>query len=95
MAVLITFQGVNLLDSVFKLNSIHAYAEGGGVFMLAMLGLAMLIPLVMHFLPKPVEEDLRKDEPIGDDFTMASTLDDKPGAAAKKDAATKPDRDGK
>lgn len=83
VAVLITFQGVNLLDSVFKLNSIHAYAEGGGIFMLAILGLAVLIPLVMHFLPKPQEADLRKDEAIGEGFTLASTLEEKPGASAK------------
>jgi len=51
--VLVTFQGVNLLDSLFKLGSIHAYAEGGGVFVLAVLGLAVLIPLVMVFLPEP------------------------------------------
>jgi cytochrome c-type biogenesis protein CcsB len=56
ISVLITFVGVNLLDSVFHLNSIHAYAEGGGVFMLVMLGLALLIPIVLYFLPAPAEQ---------------------------------------
>lgn len=61
VSVLITFQGVNLLDSVFKLNSIHAYAEGGGTFMLTVLGLALLIPVVMHFMPMPTEEGLKEE----------------------------------
>ena len=56
VAVLITFQGVNLLDQAFKLNSIHAYAEGGGVFMLVILGLALLIPIAMNFMPTPKDE---------------------------------------
>jgi len=60
-AVLITFQGVNLLDQVFKLNSIHAYAEGEGTFLLTALGIALLIPILMHFLPGP-REDITKDE---------------------------------
>jgi cytochrome c-type biogenesis protein CcsB len=52
-AVLITFQGVNLLDRVFKLNSIHAYAEGESIFMITALAVAILIPLVMLVLPAP------------------------------------------
>lgn len=76
IAVLVTFQGVNLLDSVFKLGSIHAYAEGGGTFILALLGLAILIPLLMHFLPKPPEDDLRKDDGVGEGFKAASSLEE-------------------
>jgi len=52
-AMLITFIGVNLLDSLFGLGSIHAYAKGGGVFVLLVLGLAVLIPVTMQFLPMP------------------------------------------
>jgi len=63
VAVLITFVGVNLLDQVFKLNSIHAYAEGGGVFFLVILGLCVLIPLVMYFLPMP-DEKVLSDERV-------------------------------
>ena len=59
--VLVTFQGVNLLDEVFKLNSIHAYAEGGGVFFLVVLGLAIFVPTMMYFLPMP-KEDVSRDE---------------------------------
>lgn len=62
--VLVTFQGVNLLDRVFKLNSIHAYAEGGGVFFLAVLGLAVLIPLIMYFLPMPKEDIARETDSL-------------------------------
>src|SRR6185436_2499276 len=65
-SVLITFQGVNLLDTAFKLNSIHAYTMGDKsghwqTFFLAALGLMVLIPLVMLMLPKP-PEDLRTRE---------------------------------
>ncbi len=60
-AVLTTFLGVNLLDSTFKLNSIHAYAEGGGSFMLIILGLAILIPVIMMFMPTPTEEAQRRE----------------------------------
>lgn len=64
--VLITFQGVNLLDSMFKLNSIHAYTMGDGQgtwesFFLAGLFLCVLIPTVMLMLPKP-PEDLQSRE---------------------------------
>lgn len=61
-AVLVTFIGVNLLDSAFKLGSIHAYAEGGKGFLLIILGLAILIPLIMLFLPTPTEESQRREE---------------------------------
>lgn len=61
-SVLITFIGVNLLDQAFKLNSIHAYAEGGGTFFLVILGLAILIPLVMYFLPMPDERQLLEEQ---------------------------------
>jgi cytochrome c-type biogenesis protein CcsB len=63
-AVLITFIGVNLLDQVFRLGSIHAYAEGGGVFFLIVLGLAVLIPLIMYFLPMPDERQLRSEQEL-------------------------------
>lgn len=56
VAVMITFLGVNMLDGIFKLNSIHAYAEGGAVFFLVILGLAVLIPTLMFFLPMPKED---------------------------------------
>jgi cytochrome c-type biogenesis protein CcsB len=62
VSVLTTFVGVNLLDSAFKLNSIHAYAEGGGTFFLIVLGLAILIPLIMYFLPMPDERQLREEQ---------------------------------
>ena len=64
VSVLITFQGVNLLDSVFKLNSIHAYAEGGAVFFLVVLGLAVLFPVIMYFLPAPREDVARNLDSI-------------------------------
>jgi cytochrome c-type biogenesis protein CcsB len=61
-AVLITFQGVNMLDSIFKLNSIHAYATGtAGPFFLCALGLIVLIPVIMLMLPKP-NDDLQQFE---------------------------------
>jgi cytochrome c-type biogenesis protein CcsB len=60
-AVLVTFLGVNLLDSAFKLGSIHAYAEGGSQFMLIILGLAILIPLIMLFLPTPEAESVKRE----------------------------------
>jgi cytochrome c-type biogenesis protein CcsB len=54
VVVLITFQGVNLLDSYFKTNSIHAYAEGGNpAVMLGLLSAMLLAPLVLLFLPIP------------------------------------------
>jgi cytochrome c-type biogenesis protein CcsB len=57
VSVIITFDGVNLLVNVFGLASEHSYAQGGGgVFMLIVLGLAFLIPIVLHFLPQPAEE---------------------------------------
>jgi cytochrome c-type biogenesis protein CcsB len=61
VSVLITFIGVNLLDEVFKLGSIHAYAKGGGDFFLIVLGLAVLIPLVMYFLPMPDEKQIEDE----------------------------------
>jgi cytochrome c-type biogenesis protein CcsB len=73
---MVTFLGVNLLDYVFNLHSIHTYAEGGGPFVLAVLGLAVFIPLVMHFLPKPPEEGLRTDEDLGEEFKPAADAGD-------------------
>jgi len=72
-SVLITFIGVNLLDRVFKLNSIHAYAEGGGTFMLVLLGLAVLIPTVLYFLPTPKEEAAPVEDQLSE-FTLASEV---------------------
>jgi cytochrome c-type biogenesis protein CcsB len=65
-SVMITFQGVNLLDGMFKLNSIHAYTMGEGTgrwetFFLALLFLCALIPIVLLMLPKP-PDDLRSRE---------------------------------
>jgi cytochrome c-type biogenesis protein CcsB len=76
VAVLVTFQGVNLMVKAFGTTSVHAYAEGGGTFMLIILGLAVLIPLIMHFLPKPPEEGLRLDEPADPSFKPASAADE-------------------
>jgi cytochrome c-type biogenesis protein CcsB len=75
MSVLITFIGVNLLDEVFKLNSIHAYAEGGSVFMLVMLSLALLIPVVLYFLPVPKGAEGEEKSELRD-FKPASSVDD-------------------
>jgi cytochrome c-type biogenesis protein CcsB len=69
VAVLITFIGVNLLDEAFKLNSIHAYAEGGGTFFLMLLGLCVLIPVIMYFLPMPDEKQLRDEHEMLEDST--------------------------
>ena len=42
---------------MFKgVGSVHAYAEGGGVFVLVVLGLALLIPIAMNFMPTPKDE---------------------------------------
>jgi cytochrome c-type biogenesis protein CcsB len=71
-SVLITFIGVNLLDQAFKLGSIHAYAEGGGTFFLIVLGLAVLIPLVMYFLPMPDERQLREEQEMLSDAGPAA-----------------------
>jgi cytochrome c-type biogenesis protein CcsB len=67
--VLITFQGVNLLDGMFKLNSIHAYTMGDKqghweTFFLAALFLCVLIPLVLLMLPKPSEELRSREEEL-------------------------------
>ena len=77
ISVLITFIGVNLLDSVFKLNSIHAYAQGGQEFMLIFLGLAILIPVLLYFLPTPREEP-RVEKDLSE-FKLASELADTTG----------------
>jgi cytochrome c-type biogenesis protein CcsB len=96
--VLITFQGVNLLDSMFKLNSIHAYTAGDGkghweTFFLAALFLCVLIPLVMLMLPKPSEELQSREE------ELLRTLPQPPTGGPASDAAqlnprpqAKPDR---
>jgi cytochrome c-type biogenesis protein CcsB len=83
VAVLVTFQGVNMLVNITGGTSIHAYAQGGGAFILVLLALAILIPVVMHFLPMPAETDLRKDEAMGEGFTLASTLDAVPDKSGK------------
>jgi cytochrome c-type biogenesis protein CcsB len=78
--VLITFQGVNLLDSMFKLNSIHAYTAGDGSgtwqsFFLAGLFLCVIIPTVMLMLPKPSEEiQTREQEILRGQLTPAAPL---------------------
>lgn len=61
-AVMVTFQGVNLLDSVFKLNSIHAYATGSSVFLITVLAVAILIPVIMLLLPAPPKPADSPDE---------------------------------
>ena len=81
ISVLITFIGVNLLDRIFKLNSIHAYAEGGGTFMLVLLGLAILIPIILYFLPTPKEQPVVEEDLSG--FKLASEADSGDGDGAK------------
>jgi cytochrome c biogenesis factor len=70
MAVLITFQGVNLLDNVFSLNSIHAYTMGAAnvqkdIISLGILALPTLVFLVMLFLRPPAGDlsETRSSEP--------------------------------
>ncbi len=83
VAVIITFQGVNLLDSIFKTNSIHAYAEGGAVFFLVILGLAVLVPTLMFFLPMPKEDiTLGEEATKKSEFTRA--VDESPKPAKGK-----------
>jgi cytochrome c-type biogenesis protein CcsB len=56
VVVLITFQGVNLIDSYFGTGSIHAYAEGGNpVVMLSILTALLLLPVILLFLPIPAD----------------------------------------
>jgi cytochrome c-type biogenesis protein CcsB len=75
VVVLVTFQGVNLLDSYFNTNSIHAYAEGGNpAVMLGILTALLLVPIALLFLPIPPaalahrrveaepERDVRRDK---------------------------------
>ena len=77
--VMMTFQGVNLLDSAFGLSSLHAYAEGGATLMLAVLGLALLIPIVLFFLPMP-KEDISHLDAYDD-----SLLPEPPATTAKEE----------
>jgi cytochrome c-type biogenesis protein CcsB len=61
-SVIVTFQGVNLLNDVFGLNSIHSYANSSGshgaeIFFMMIMAVAILIPLVMYFLPTPPEAE--------------------------------------
>ncbi|MCB1216236.1 c-type cytochrome biogenesis protein CcsB [bacterium] len=74
--VLMTFWGVNILASVFNLNSIHAYSAGGeskaDLYFLGVLGLLALIPIVMLFLPSPSADtlaaELEEDDEIVPDI---------------------------
>ena len=69
--VLMTFWGVNILASVFGLNSIHAYSSTGSenqsdMIFLGILTLGGLVPIVMLFLPNP-KRDLKTIEDEEDD----------------------------
>jgi len=81
--VLVTFQGVNLLDKAFNLNSIHAYAEGDGKFFLIVLGLAILIPTLMYFLPKPKEDVTRDVDSVSESRLEQTGAESDPTAKEK------------
>ena len=72
------------LDEVFELNSIHAYAEGGAVFMLLMLGLGILIPVLLYFMPAPkADRTAPKPKQELEGFTLASESVDTPTGKKK------------
>lgn len=88
--VLVTFQGVNMLDNVFSLNSIHAYTMGAAnvqkdIIGLGVMALPMILFAAMLFLPPP-RGDL-SESLLGDgDETLGTPVrealkGDTPGAA--------------
>jgi cytochrome c-type biogenesis protein CcsB len=99
VAVLITFQGVNLISSVLNKESIHAYAEGGSTTMLIILGCMLLVPMIMFFMPGP-REDLGPDiEELPERIDaprpaapapLASSTPEPPGGPSAEGQALKP-----